>query len=236
MVLGRTGGRHTASWRCIDDTKPRTAAGWERATGSAAGNRGGKCAKAIAPPPARRPPRPGSAAADRARTGELRPRATSTASSMGNDRVAARSGSTLLIFNPQAELVQRLAMSVAASPVAQIPRGTWHSGVALASETLVLEVKPWALPTERVRPVGSRGRRAREQLVCALGRGREPGEQMALPRSLTAVARAIAWPASLPGVAAHSGVPTGAGAGSQQYGKNSQTPAMPGGTPRPKRR
>ena len=46
-----------------------------------------------------------------------------------------------LIFNPQAELVQRLAMSVA-SPVAQIPRGIWHSGVALAPETLVLEVKP----------------------------------------------------------------------------------------------
>lgn len=46
-----------------------------------------------------------------------------------------------LIFNPQAELVQRLAMSVA-SPVAQIPRGTWHSGVALAPETLVLEIKP----------------------------------------------------------------------------------------------
>ena len=46
-----------------------------------------------------------------------------------------------LIFDPQAELVQRLAMSVA-SPVVQIPRGTWHSGVALAPETLVLEVKP----------------------------------------------------------------------------------------------
>jgi cupin fold WbuC family metalloprotein len=46
-----------------------------------------------------------------------------------------------LIFDPQTELVQRLAMSVA-SPVAQIPRGTWHSGVALAPETLVLEVKP----------------------------------------------------------------------------------------------
>jgi cupin fold WbuC family metalloprotein len=43
-----------------------------------------------------------------------------------------------LIFNPQAELVQRLAMSVA-SPVAQIPRGTWHSGVALAPE-----FAPWA--------------------------------------------------------------------------------------------
>jgi cupin fold WbuC family metalloprotein len=46
-----------------------------------------------------------------------------------------------LIFNPQAELVQRLAMSVA-SPVAQIPRGTWHSGVALAPETLVMAVMP----------------------------------------------------------------------------------------------
>ncbi len=89
-----------------------------------------------------------------------------------------------LIFNPQAELVQRLVMSVA-SPVAQIPRGTWHSGVALAPETLVLEI-----PTERVRSVGSRGRRARQQRVCALGRGREPGEQMALPRSLSAAARA----------------------------------------------
>ena len=46
-----------------------------------------------------------------------------------------------LIFDPQAELVQRLAMSVA-SPVVQIPHGTWHSGVALAPETLVLEIKP----------------------------------------------------------------------------------------------
>ena len=46
-----------------------------------------------------------------------------------------------LIFDPQAELVQRLAMSIA-SPVVQIPRGTWHSGVALAPETLVLEIKP----------------------------------------------------------------------------------------------
>jgi cupin fold WbuC family metalloprotein len=46
-----------------------------------------------------------------------------------------------LIFDPQAELLQRLAMSEA-SPVVQIPRGTWHSGVARAQETLVLEVKP----------------------------------------------------------------------------------------------
>jgi cupin fold WbuC family metalloprotein len=46
-----------------------------------------------------------------------------------------------LIFSAQAELVQRLSMSVA-SPVVQIARGTWHSGVALQSETLVLEVKP----------------------------------------------------------------------------------------------
>ena len=46
-----------------------------------------------------------------------------------------------LIFDPQAGLVQRLAMSIA-SPVVQIPSGTWHSGVALAPETLVLEIKP----------------------------------------------------------------------------------------------
>ena len=46
-----------------------------------------------------------------------------------------------LIFDPQAELVQRLAMSIA-SPVVQIPRGTWHSGVVLAPETLVLEISP----------------------------------------------------------------------------------------------
>jgi cupin fold WbuC family metalloprotein len=47
----------------------------------------------------------------------------------------------LLIFTAQAELTQRLAMSVA-SPVVQIPRGTWHGGVALDSQTLVMEVKP----------------------------------------------------------------------------------------------
>jgi cupin fold WbuC family metalloprotein len=47
----------------------------------------------------------------------------------------------LLIFTPQAELTQRLAMS-AASPVVQIPRGIWHGGVALESQTLVMEVKP----------------------------------------------------------------------------------------------
>jgi cupin fold WbuC family metalloprotein len=55
--------------------------------------------------------------------------------------VLLRGGLDLLIFTPQAELTQRLAMS-AASPVVQIPRGTWHGGVALASQTLVLEVKP----------------------------------------------------------------------------------------------
>lgn len=46
----------------------------------------------------------------------------------------------LLIFGAQAQLTQRLAMS-AASPVVQIPRGTWHGGVA-QSQTLVMEVKP----------------------------------------------------------------------------------------------
>ena len=47
----------------------------------------------------------------------------------------------LLIFDPEAELVQRLVLA-AASPVAQVPLGTWHSGVALQPGTLVLEVKP----------------------------------------------------------------------------------------------
>jgi len=47
----------------------------------------------------------------------------------------------LLIFGQEAELTQRLAMS-AASPVVQIPRGIWHGGVALDSQTLVMEVKP----------------------------------------------------------------------------------------------
>lgn len=46
----------------------------------------------------------------------------------------------VLIFGPQAELVQRLAMNVAA-PVVQIPRGTFHGAVAL-SESVVMEVKP----------------------------------------------------------------------------------------------
>ena len=36
-----------------------------------------------------------------------------------------------LIFDPQAELVQRLAMSIA-SPVVQIPRGAWHLSCAQA--------------------------------------------------------------------------------------------------------
>jgi cupin fold WbuC family metalloprotein len=46
----------------------------------------------------------------------------------------------ILIFNTEAEIVQRLPMSIA-EPIVQIPRATWHSGVALESETLVLEVK-----------------------------------------------------------------------------------------------
>jgi cupin fold WbuC family metalloprotein len=46
----------------------------------------------------------------------------------------------LLIFSPRAELVQRLAMDVAA-PVVQIPPGTFHGAVAL-SASVVMEVKP----------------------------------------------------------------------------------------------
>ena len=47
----------------------------------------------------------------------------------------------VLIFSREAELMQRLSMS-ARSPVVQIPRGICHSGVALESDSLVLEVKP----------------------------------------------------------------------------------------------
>jgi cupin fold WbuC family metalloprotein len=47
----------------------------------------------------------------------------------------------LLIFDKQARLLQRLALETA-SPVAQIPPARWHGGVALQSQTLVLEVKP----------------------------------------------------------------------------------------------
>jgi cupin fold WbuC family metalloprotein len=47
----------------------------------------------------------------------------------------------VLIFDPEAEIVQRLAMNVAA-PIVQIPRATWHTAVALVPGTLVLELKP----------------------------------------------------------------------------------------------
>ena len=47
----------------------------------------------------------------------------------------------VLIFGPEAEIVQQLAMNVAA-PIVQIPRSTWHTAVALGPKTLVLELKP----------------------------------------------------------------------------------------------
>src|SRR5262245_26257652 len=54
--------------------------------------------------------------------------------------VLLRGSLDVLIFSPEAELVQRLAMSVTA-PVVQIPRGTWHGAVA-RSASVVMEVKP----------------------------------------------------------------------------------------------
>jgi cupin fold WbuC family metalloprotein len=54
--------------------------------------------------------------------------------------VLLRGSLDVLIFSPEAELAQRLAMSVAA-PVVQIPRGTWHGAVA-RSASVVMEVKP----------------------------------------------------------------------------------------------
>ena len=47
----------------------------------------------------------------------------------------------VLIFSREAEVVQRLSMSER-SPVVQIPPGICHGGVALRSDSLVLEVKP----------------------------------------------------------------------------------------------
>src|SRR5262245_15420128 len=54
--------------------------------------------------------------------------------------VLLRGALDVLIFGPEGELVQRLAMSVAA-PVVQIPLGTWHGAVA-QSASVVMEVKP----------------------------------------------------------------------------------------------
>ena len=138
-----------------------------------------------------------------------------------------------LIFNPQAELVQRLAMSVA-SPVAQIPRGTWHSGVALAPETLVLEVKPGPYrPNEFAPWAPEEGEPASSAFVhWAAGASLEADGAPTIPDRRCAGDRRACI---IAGVAALGSVPAG-GAGSQQYGKNSQTPAMPGGTPRLKRR
>jgi cupin fold WbuC family metalloprotein len=78
----------------------------------------------------------------------------------------------LLIFDPQAQLVQRLALG-AASPVAQVPRATWHSGVALQSQTLVLEVKPGPYrPNEFAEWAPSEGDTPAAAFVCwATGAG-----------------------------------------------------------------
>src|SRR5512132_2817103 len=54
--------------------------------------------------------------------------------------VLLRGAVDVLIFGTQGELMQRLAMSVAA-PVVQIPLGTWHGAVA-RTESVVMEVKP----------------------------------------------------------------------------------------------
>jgi cupin fold WbuC family metalloprotein len=85
----------------------------------------------------------------------------------------------LLIFSGEARLMQRLAMSVA-SPVAQISCGTWHSGVALQSETLVLEVKPGPYrPNEFADWAPERRHTACSAFVSCTGA--ELGNQMAKP-------------------------------------------------------
>jgi len=54
--------------------------------------------------------------------------------------VLLRGSLDVLIFGPEGQLAQRLAMNLAA-PVVQIPRGTWHGAVA-RSASVVMEVKP----------------------------------------------------------------------------------------------
>jgi cupin fold WbuC family metalloprotein len=70
--------------------------------------------------------------------------------------------------SPAAELTQRLVMS-AASPVVQIPRGTWHGGVALQSQTMVLEVKPGPYRPNEFAEWSPWGRRRGERGIRALG-------------------------------------------------------------------
>jgi cupin fold WbuC family metalloprotein len=78
----------------------------------------------------------------------------------------------LLIFGPEAELVQRLAVGTG-SPVAQIRPGTWHSGVALQPETLVLEVKPGPYrPNEFAEWAPQEGERAAAAFVSWAGEAR----------------------------------------------------------------
>ena len=52
-----------------------------------------------------------------------------------------RGGCDLLQFDPQGRLIGRVEMS-AASPVVQIPIGTWHGLYVRDNGTMLLEVKP----------------------------------------------------------------------------------------------
>ena len=85
----------------------------------------------------------------------------------------------LLIFSPQAALVQRLAMSIAA-PVVQIPRGTFHGAVA-RSESVVMEVKPGPYrPNEFARWAPEEGGTAAAAFLSWAGEAR-PGDRWSAP-------------------------------------------------------
>src|SRR5262245_36465956 len=96
--------------------------------------------------------------------------------------VLLRGALDVLIFGPEGELVQRLAMSVAA-PVVQIPLGTWHGGGTVRKRSHGSEA--WPIPTERVCRLGARGGRSGDTRVGAVGRRGKPETQMvcALPLS-----------------------------------------------------
>jgi len=79
-----------------------------------------------------------------------------------------------LIFDPQAELVQRLAMS-AAAPVAQIPPGTWHGGVRSSRPAALRGAGFSSEPRGRVDVRVGVGRRRRSVATKGL-RGHDSGE------------------------------------------------------------
>lgn len=48
----------------------------------------------------------------------------------------------IVLFDPEGRVSERLELSLASTVIAEIPSGAWHSVVALAPDTIVMEVKP----------------------------------------------------------------------------------------------